>query len=189
MEAYKEITSIEEALEIRNNLELELQKLNDEIFNETENSKTEEFNKHYQEIQTRFNEVVNYLVNNHYKEPVQQDSVVNRASLYLWFIMIPLIIITLYPIFNTIQLKIMIAFISMESVLSMTLEKQKVLLAVSYLIYPITLLLVHIITGTIFTRKQENKKVYWIITIILTLMYLPSLIIGFIQDVMPFLGI
>ena len=51
------------------------------------------------------------------------------------------------------------------------------------------LLLVHIITGTIFTRKQENKKVYWIITIILTLMYLPSLIIGFIQDVMPFLGI
>ena len=94
-----------------------------------------------------------------------------------------------YFIFNLICKEIAIAFISMESVLSMTLEKQKVLLVVSYLIYPITLLLVHIITGTIFTRKQENKKVYWIITIILTLMYLPSLIIGFIQDVMPFLGI
>lgn len=188
MEAYKEITSIEEALEIRNNLELELQKLNDEIFNETENSKTEEFNKHYQEIQTRFNEVVNYLVNNHYKEPVEQDSVVNRASLYLWFIMIPLIIITLYPIFNTIQLKIMIAFISMEKVYSMDSTRQIIVLICSFLIMPVLLCALNL-TMLACTKNSDNKKVLNILSLVFFISLGISFVISFVMNIIiAFIG-
>lgn len=167
----------------------EIDKYNKLIFEDDEVTKTDEFNNTYKKLNEEYAEVQKIIANNHLDEKPVDNSFLNKVSIGLFIYGFVMFFLCFYFIFNLICKEIAIAFISMESVLSMTLEKQKVLLAVSYLIYPITLLLVHIITGTIFTRKQENKKVYWIITIILTLMYLPSLIIGFIQDVMPFLGI
>ena len=188
MEDFKEITSLEEALEIRNSLEIELQKLNDEIFNETEESKTEEFNKNYQLIQERFNQAVEYLIKQKYKEPVEQDNVINRASLYLWFIMIPLIIITIYPIFNTIELSIMTAFITIEKVYQMDYIKKILVLICSFLILPV-FLSSGVLSLVAFTKNKDNKKVLNPLSIIFFISLGISTIISFVINIIvSFIG-
>lgn len=185
---YIEITSIEEALEKRNQLELELSKLNDQIFHETEESKTVEFNEHYKTVQDEFNYICEYLVKNKYKEQTVESGVINNASLALWFIMIPLIILTIYPLFNTIQLSILIKFLSIEKIVSLDYVKQIVVLICSFLILPVLLCVVALIVTNVI-KKPESKKVSKILNLIFFISLAVSFVISFILNiVVSFIG-
>lgn len=167
----------------------EIDKYNKLIFEDSEESKTPEFDLNYRKLNEEYEEVEKLIKKNHLDKAPKENTFLNNVSIFLLVYGLIMFFLCFYFIFTLICKEMVISFISMESVLQMNLNKQKALVLIAYLIYPITLLIIHIVMGVIFTRKQENKKVYWIQTIVLAVMYLPSLIIGLIQDVMPFLGI
>lgn len=167
----------------------EIDKCNKLIFEEAEESQTPEFEVKYQKLNSEYEELQQLIAKNHLNKEPKENTFLNNVSVFLFIYGVIMFFLCFYYIFNLICKEVVITFISFETVLQMTTEKQKALVLVSYLIYPILLLIIHIIMGTVFTRKSENKKVFWIITIILAAMYLPSLVIGFIEDVVPFLGL
>ncbi len=186
MKNIKEINSIEEALELRDELAQELQKCNQLIFEEDESVDTVEFSEKYNQLKKDFNEIEEILLQNHYKEPKTTDSILNEVSLWIWPYMIALIILAFYPIFKLIDISIMIKFISIPSVTEMNTTNQIIVLICASLIFPAVLLMLNLIPNFLL-KKKENKKVYFIMSLIFWIsLFISTAVIIIMYVVLPF---
>ena len=189
MEEIKIFASSEEALTRKEEVIKELDDCNNQIFNETDESKTPEFNEKYEALNNELMYIDEYLRKAHYKAPVESESILNKASIWIWFLMAALVILSIYPLFKVIDLSIVIKFLEMESVQNMTKLQQKTVLICSFLIYPVGLLIINAV-GSIFTiKKAEDKKVYlfssipfWVLNVSSSLILFFTLILKTIKE-------
>lgn len=111
------------------------------------------------------------------------DNILNKAAFWIWPYVILLIALSIYPLFYLIDISIVSKIISTEFALNLATHFQVVVLVVSsFLIYPVTLLLLDIIPF-IFIKSKESKKVYKILSLIFLVSFLVSFIICLIQIV------
>ena len=154
--------TVEELLQRKEELLAEIAKYNDQIFNEEEVTKTQEFSDEYEKVQTEYEEIEELLTKLHYKEPAETDSFLNHTSVWLWVFLFVLFVLSLYPLFNVINLEILIKIISVDGINEMSSLQKKTLLLVGYFAYPVGLLLIDAIVGLFFLKTKENKKVFLI---------------------------
>mgnify|MGYP003302742268 CR=1 FL=1 len=185
MEEMKTFASPEEALTRKEEVLKELEDYNNKIFDETEESKTEEFSENYAALSAELTYIDEYLRKAHYKKPVENESILNKASIWIWFLMAALVIITIYPLFKVIDVSIIVKFLKMESVQNMTTLQQKTVLICSFLIYPVTLFIVHGIASIFTLKKEENKKVYLFASIPFWLLNVSSSLVVFFTLIFP----
>ena len=177
--------TIEEALARKEELLALIAKYNDQIFNEEEVTKTQEFSDEYEKVQTEYEEIEELLTKLHYKEPIETDSMLNHTSLWLWAVLLVLFILSLYPLFNVINLEILIKFISIDSIKEMSSLQKKTLVLTGFLVYPVGLLLIDGIIGLFFVKKKENKLVYLIGSGVFLVSLLVSVLVIFFSLILP----
>lgn len=177
--------TIEEALAKKEELLALIAKYNDQIFNEEEVTKTEEFNQEYAKVQGEYEELEELLIKLHYKEPAETDSMLNHTSIWLWAVLLVLFILSLYPLFNVINLEILIKFISIDAVSEMTSLQKKALVLTGFLVYPVGLLLIDGVIGLFFVKKKENKIVYLIGSGLFLVSLLTSVLVILFRLILP----
>lgn len=181
----KKFTSIEEALAKREELLTKLNEYNNMIFENQEEINTEDFSNNYQELQNELDKVDEYLSKKHYKEVEDTDSIINKASFWIWPYMAILIICSFYPLFKFIDLSIMIKFISLEQVANMTATNKIIVIVCAFLIFPASLLLLNVIPNFFFS-KAETKKVYFYLSLVFwASLLISSVITCIIYVIMP----
>ncbi|MBR2891111.1 MAG: hypothetical protein IKC22_01880 [Bacilli bacterium] len=179
-------TSIEEALELQEELLKKIDECNKMIFENDESTSSEEFNQEYLSIQNKLEEIDKYLQKNHYHEKVENDNLINRAAFWIWPYMFILIVLSFYPLFQAIDVNIMIKFIYMEQVASMGTTSQIIVIVCAFLILPAALLLLNVIPNFFF-KKAETKKVYFYLSLVFWASLLISSVITCIRYViLPF---
>ncbi len=171
--------TVEELLQRKEELLAKIAAYNDQIFNEEEITKTEEFNEEYQSVQNEYEEIEEQLLKLHYKEPAQTDSFLNHTSVWLWIFLFVLFVLSLYPLFNVINLEILIKIISVDGINEMSSLQKKTLLLVGYFAYPVGLLLIDAIVGLFFLKTKENKKVFLIGSVVFLVSLLVSVLVIF----------
>ena len=177
--------TLEEALARKEELLAQLAIYNDQIFNEEAVTQTEEFNETYEQLQAEYEEVEELLIKLHYKEPAETDSMLNHTSIWLWVFLLVIFILSLYPLFNVINLEILIKFISIDAISDMSSLQKKALLLTGFFIYPVGLLLIDVLVGVIFVRSKENKKVFLIGSGVFLVSLLVSVLIIFFNLILP----
>lgn len=182
----KRFTSIEDALKVKEELLNKLDEYNNMIFENKEETNTSEFSNEYKSLQDELDEVVLYLEKNHYKEVVETDGIINKAAFWIWPYMAILIVTSFYPLFNFIDLSIIMKFISLEQVANMTPTNQIIVIVCAFLILPVTLLLLNIVPN-FFLKKPETKKVYFYISVVFWFsLFISSLITCIKYVILPF---
>ena len=105
------------------------------------------------------------------------DSFINQTSIWIWFYLPVLFLLTIYPIFYLINNSILYKMITSSLVEGLNEHFQVVtFLVVIYLIYPVALLLAEFIP-LFFFKKKENIKLYWLLSIPFFTSFLVSFII------------
>lgn len=106
------------------------------------------------------------------------DSFINKTSLWIWFYLPTLFILSVYPIFYLISNSILYSMITSSLVDGLTENFQVVtFIIIAYLIYPVALLLLEFIP-LFFLKKKENIKLYWLLSILFFASFLISFMIS-----------
>ena len=106
------------------------------------------------------------------------DSFINKTSLWIWFYLPILFILSVYPIFYLISNSILYSMITSSLVNGLTENFQVVtFIIIAYLIYPVALLLLEFIP-LFFLKKKENIKLYWLLSILFFTSFLVSFMIS-----------
>lgn len=116
-------------------------------------------------------------------DQTKMDSFLNKVSLWIWFYVAVLIVFSLFPLYQLITYQICISMISTDAAQNLTEHFQVVtLVVVSYLIYPVGLLILDVVP-LFFLKTKENKKTYLILSGVFLLSFLISFIICLIKIV------
>lgn len=182
---FKELNSVEEALARKEELLTLLEGYNNAIFDETEESKTEEFNEQLQSLNDEYAYVEEYIRRSHYKEPVEIERFLNKVSMWIWPYFLVLLTACFYPLFELIDINIIIPFLKIESVQNMLPVQQKTVILCAFAIYPIGLLLINLLVRLFLIKSKENKKAYLIASIIFWVLLLSSILILFLSTILP----
>jgi len=111
------------------------------------------------------------------KKETKLDSFINKTSLWIWFYVIALIILSIYPVYYLLDITITTSLIQTNFALSLTEDfKVKTFIVVSYLIYPVVLLILDVVP-LFFLKRKENIKLYLILSSIFIVSFLVSFII------------
>lgn len=182
---FTELNSIEEALQRKEDILAELENYNNAIFDETEESKTDEFNEKFQALNDEYAYVEEYIRKSHYKEPVEKEKFLNKVSIWIFAYFFILIVFCFYPLFELLDINIIIPFLELESVANMLPVQQKTVIICTFLIYPVGLLLINLPVRLLFIKSKEDKKIFFILSIVFWVILLSSILILFFSTILP----
>ena len=173
---------IEDLLKEKEELLQQLEKYNNAIFDEDPISQTAAFDEEYQNLQAQYEENELALKKYHYQETESSDNIkykmLNNTSIWLWILLTVLVILSIYPLFQLINLEVLVKIIQIDAVNNMDSFQKKILLLCGFFAYPLLLIVIDLL-ALIFIRKKEDKLIYVIGSSIFGLMVLSSTLIIF----------
>lgn len=162
-------------------LEEKLAEFNSQIIERSEASLTQEFEDEYRQIQDEYETLSNALKD---LEP-KPESFFNKVSLSLFFYFLVMTLLVFPLTINLIAQEIVLAFLEMEFIQNFTKLQLQTIVVLAYLIYPLGLLIVNTLIRLIFVRSKENKKLYFVWSLIFGGILLLGTILGFVELVLP----
>lgn len=166
-------------------VELKLAEFNNLIIENDPKSQTIEFEEEYRNLQDEYESLQEYIKHNEKKEKLTGDSFFNKISISLFFYFFVMFVFAFPLIVEFFSQEIILAFLSMESITSFTTLQIQTIVVLSFLIYPVGLLLINILVRLIFVRSQENKKLYFIWNLIFGGVLLLAVILSFVNLLLP----